>query len=306
VSIADTTRNLQQERERERELDLSTWQNNLSRMLADKARLLEEVETIQGQKDGITEALVRAHQQLREQSRLAEERDAFKVQYNEASVQLLHRTSELQLTQQELRVSKDATAAAAAASIEYQQQLETVRATLATSRAAQSKLRAEVEKAHGETSAAEEARARSDASCHAAQASVPRASAETCVLSSMLAEVDAARQGAIQREAMARADAHVWRSSLRLCEDELGIYSRKLLGRVEQEAQASAEGARRAELSEAAAAQSERRRLEACDEVVRLHGERDSVAAELAAARKLAESLKSELRKSMMKRQEHV
>lgn len=306
MSIADTTQSLQQERKRERERDLDTWQENLARLLSEKARLLEEVETMQGQKDGITEALVRAHQQLREHNRLAEERDAFKVQYSEASVQLLHRTSELQLTQQELRVSKAATAAAAAASMECQQYLATARATLATSSAAQSKLRAEVERAQGERSAAEDARARSDAFCRTAEASVARARAEGCTLSALLAEDDAARQEAIEREAMAIADARVWRSSVLFCEDELRSQSQGLLRRVEREAQAAADSARRAELSEAAAAQSERGRLEACDEVVRLRSERDAMAAELAAARKLAESLKSELRKAMVQRQGHV
>jgi hypothetical protein len=166
--------------------------------------------------------------------------------------------------------------------------------------------RAEVERAHGERSAADDARTRSDASRHAAEASVARASAEKCALSSSLAEDDAARQVFIQREAMAMADARVWRSSLLSCEDELRCQSRGLLGRVEREAQAVADSARRAELNEAAAAQSERGRLEACDEIVRLNGERDAMAAELAAARRLAESLKSELRKAMGQRQERI
>ena len=38
-----------------------------------QARLLEEVEMLQGQKDAVTEMLVRSHQQLEEQALLAEE-----------------------------------------------------------------------------------------------------------------------------------------------------------------------------------------------------------------------------------------
>ena len=50
-----------------------TVERNLGRLLDEKARLLEEVEVLQGQKDAVTEMLVRSHLQVEEQSLLAEE-----------------------------------------------------------------------------------------------------------------------------------------------------------------------------------------------------------------------------------------
>ena len=60
----------------------------LRRLLSEKATLLEEVELISGQKDALTEALVKANHQLAESSRCEEELALFKAQHAEGAERL--------------------------------------------------------------------------------------------------------------------------------------------------------------------------------------------------------------------------
>ena len=72
----------------QRKEDTATFQANLRRLLSEKATLLEEIELVAGQKDALTEALVKANHSL-ETSRIAtEEAEAYKQQHREAAERL--------------------------------------------------------------------------------------------------------------------------------------------------------------------------------------------------------------------------
>jgi len=352
VSLADQAHALREERARERQLDLQTWQDNLSRMLEEKARLIEEVEMMQNQKDGITEALVRAHQQLDEQARVHEERDMYQRQHGAASVELLQRNAELKLTRQELRVSRDAATAATQAGVDLGRQLETARSVLASTTAAQATIRADAEAARTEGSA-------SDAARLSAESSAARTAAELRLITSVVAEGETALQAAryavpadnmftsqrppphqdsastapsgipppyilltpsaplttkpssplasSEREAAVRlrgrAETDVWSATLSLCEADLIQQG----GELQTSSEQAVEHGRRVRESEVAAGESERRGRAASNETAKLgeemlllRGEREAAVAELKAAKKLVESLKSELRKAVV------
>ena len=73
---------------RERKDDTRLFQANLQRLLVEKAQLHEEVEAIGGQKDALTEALVKANHALLGLQQMQEERDTWRTQHADAAERL--------------------------------------------------------------------------------------------------------------------------------------------------------------------------------------------------------------------------
>ena len=131
----------------ERKEDTQLFQSNLQRLLADKARLVEEVEEGARQKDVLTEALARVHQELRHSQRLNEERGLLAAQHSEVTERLQSALSERDKARVELQ-TRD-------------KQLEATRGALAAHARGVERLRAELEAATVKSGAVA-ARARRD------------------------------------------------------------------------------------------------------------------------------------------------
>eukprot|EP00967_Tisochrysis_lutea_P155031 scaffold309329_cov30-Tisochrysis_lutea.AAC.2 len=299
VCLADTKHTLQKEREQERQVDLNTWHENLARLLEEKARLIEEVETMQNQKDGITEALVRAHRQLKDQGRVAEEREMFKQQHNQARVLLLQRSEELMLTQEELRVARNDARVAAASRTQLAEQLQEARSTLAMSMAAQAKLREELARARSDGLAAETRHLQVQAALSAGEVRSYELAVESRALVVSMEDLEETVQQVMSMaqgmELMNRMQRWLWQSSLEECETEV----EHALDQLRRYKSSAEDLAARSVASNVLVEETERRFAEKCDEMLQLRNERDGKVAELAAVRKLVESLKSELRKAM-------
>ena len=74
--------------DQQRKEDTQLFQENLKRLLSEKATLHEEVEMMSSQKDALTEALVKANHQLSDAQRIIEELKLFKTQHAEAAERL--------------------------------------------------------------------------------------------------------------------------------------------------------------------------------------------------------------------------
>ena len=270
----------------ERKDDTQLFQSNLQRLLADKARLVEEVEEGARQKDVLTEALARVHQELRRSQRLNEERGLIAAQHSEVTERLQSALSERDKARAELQ-TRD-------------KQLEATRGALAAHARGVERLRAELE-AVTVKSGAVAARARRDETERYALAAelidVERAWAAAFadaheVRSLRSAEVSACL-GAISEADQEAAEAlSTARTQLALADG----------ARLDAEAARSALAAFR-EVRDAKASLSVASREQSESQLRQLSAERDSYLAELAAQKRISESLRSELKKALQRAQ---
>ena len=270
-------------RETQRHDDQLTVERNLGRLLDEKARLLEEVEVLQAQKDAVTEMLVRSHQQLEEQALLAEEVLTWRGEHA--------RSVEAQQQQQaEGARGLEREAAAVARSAALAAERDEARQALTIAR--------------DEAAAAQRAARRvqlreAEAEVHAKSAVQRILTSELRAAEAMLADADEAR-GAARRAAAAAAAAAAETCS---AEAEAGAAAEHAACRLRDRTAAAAvlEGVRAEAAAaltltkaEAAAALCEAREVAAA-----LVAERNAAADEAKAQRRVADSLKLELKKAM-------
>lgn len=275
--------------EQQRKEDTATFQANLQRLLSEKASLHDEVELISSQKDVLTEALVQANRTV-EQSRIAyEEAEAYKQQHREAAEQLQAGFAErdaARLTahhhkQQATKLHEQL--AAAQKAIEMQSiSVDALRQELECSkevgdeakRAAQRgatrnrRLEASLLCLSAELTALERAHA------NAATAADEAERRETCHLATCLAEVATAEETEARTRELARS---------RAATADAAVAERSAAA---ARAQESARAAGEAQASSA-------------EQIVTLTKERDGALSELAAQRRVADSLRLELKKAM-------
>ena len=268
----------QQRHDAQRQRDQQTFGQNLERLLDEKARLLEEVEIMQTQKDQTTERLVEAHQQLSVQQRLAEEAGTWRQQHAEA----------VEALQQALAEAQSGREAQHGAAVRLRT-VETERDSANTLLVAQ------------EASAREQARRLDEsrelleagvAELQAVDAARRRLVAEARTVTAALAEGEGALEGLAQQLAEAQAGAARGAHAQRRAEE-----GEASMGKVAEARGRDAEcalGALTNERQAAAAAAHEAR-----EAVAALTAERNAAVDEAAAQRRVADSLKLELKKAM-------
>lgn len=266
----------------ERKDDTSLFQENLQRLLSEKARLLEEVEEATKQKDVLTEALVHANGQLGHAARLSEELATWKAQHAEATERLQRALSE-----------RDGAKASAAA---LTKQLEAARGALGSHAQGVERLRAELDA--------------SSAQAAALATKGRREARDRAALARELRDVESAwrsaADGADAADALLRCQVATCVASLAECEH--GAEAASSLARRKSDAAAAASAEARAaqaalvEVREArddAAKRTSVDHHETSRQLGALAAERDGALAELASAKRVAESLRLELKKAM-------
>ena len=208
----------------ERKDDAALFQANLRRLLAEKESLHEEVELLGGQKDAVTEALVKATNALQQSRRLDEELQTWKSQHAEAAERLQAAFDERDAAQRDLTVHMERAAAARRAISTQAEVVERLRGELDAASCARDEALVEARRraAHGERLEASiaslvgefstlETTAAAAQRASAAAASREAVHVATCL--SSLTESDIERVGAIERAARLAADASAARAS---------------------------------------------------------------------------------------------
>ena len=270
----------------ERKGDKELYAANLQRLLEEKAQRMEEIEVLQAQKDRSMEQLVTASRQSGFEQQLRDELELWKGNHRATTEELQAADAERQRLADALRAEEEARIAAAARAEGLVAQLAEL--TL--------QLRHAAERHAAATRSAEE---------HAATAAVR--GAEGAALAAALRDVDddelSARVApaldalraelAAERVAVRCCALSSRRATAERCECGRGCRCAALAAKREDEA-AAARGELERERRRAAADHAE-----ATAAAARLGAEGDTARAELAAQRKLADSLKLELKKAL-------
>lgn len=275
----------------ERKDDTLLFQDNLKRLLAEKSKLIDEAELVSGQKDALTEALVKANFQLSNFARIDEELRLFKVQHAEGAEQ-----------QQQAFASRDA-AMSNAAEVrrerdKLQEQLAAMSSAMQATASGVDRLRTELEGAKSMGDASRLSHLRAESRAARLDASVRSLVTELSGLDESHASTTA--QLAASRD---RADAERVCYAATLAADDATISdltqrTRTIGAEADHSVAASSaardDAARLADESASALVASEA-------QVATLTAERDAATGELAAQKRVADSLRQELKKAMQK-----
>lgn len=275
--------------EQQRKEDTATFQANVRRLLAEKASLHDEVELMTSQKDALTEALVKANHALGEVRLDSEEADAYKQQHREAA-------ERLQSGLAERDAAKSIAEQLREQSRQLSEQLATARQTITAQVASADQLRQQLESATESRDHAQQAAQRGSVRGRRLEASLLALTTEMRSLELALASAASGAAHARSRE----------RCQVATCLVEVAVA---------EAAEAAAMDVARRHAAQAAAATAERSAAAAArDESVKetrdaregseariasLTAERDSALGELAAQKRVTDSLRAELRKAM-------
>lgn len=268
----------QQRHDAQRQRDQQTFGQNLERLLEEKARLLEEVEIMQTQKDQTTERLVEAHQQLSVQQRLAEEAGTWRQQHAEA-------VEALQRALAEAQSGREAQHGAAVR----------LRAVETERDAANTLLVAQEASAREQSRRLDESRELLEAGVaelQAADAARRRLVVEAHAVTAALAEAEGAFEQLAQQLAAAQEAAACGALAQRRAEEDAASATKVAEARARD-----AEGASLALANEREAAAAAAR--DAREAAAALTAERNAAVDDAAAQRRVADSLKLELKKVM-------
>ncbi len=270
--------------------DAALYSANIVRLVDEKKLLLEQNETTLKHKDALTEALVDAQSRLAALAHLPEAHAAAKdhARALAADVALLERQLSVSTDQKadlaaKLDRARSELASRAAAALESHGRLEASERRANTLQRDAAQLRAELRDAQALVGDAAE-------SLRSHEERARRYGAEASVYRTALADADArCERRSLEHTGAGLTELTLLRSELALCEA------------------AAAESRARAQLAEAASAEEEARRAEHAlqarassrAQLSRVQQERDAAIAELASSKRLAESLKAELRKVM-------
>jgi hypothetical protein len=273
----------------QRKEDTATFQANLRRLLSEKATLLEEIELVAGQKDALTEALVKANHSL-ETSRIAtEEAEAYKQQHREAAERLQAGLAERDAAKLTAQHHKQQTA-------NLQQQLSAAQQAIASQAVGVDALRTQLEASQQ----------LGDEAKRAAQRGAVRSRRLEASMLCLCAEIRGLEQACDAAERAAASAGARERCHVGVCVAEVAHAEATASKALELARQAAAESASakaqcstattEREQSARATSEAEQSREAA---VAALTAERDRALGELAAQRRVADSLRLELKKAM-------
>ena len=277
--------------ERQRKDDTSLFQANLRRLLDEKSALTEEIEMMSGQKDALTEALVKANHSLEHSGRLSEELQTYRAQHREAAERLQAGIAERDAARLTAQHHQHASA-------RLQGQLGSAQAAIAKQAKQIDSSRNELDAAQSSAAEATGAAERNAARARRLEASILLLAAEMSTLEASHAAATAAAAAAGSREAchVATCVADVARSEGALTR-ALDVARR----RCDEAAAAKAERSAASAESEESARLREEAEAQTRGQLTALTAERDSAVSELAAQKRVADSLRQELKKAMQK-----
>jgi hypothetical protein len=264
--------------------DTALFQANLRRLVSEKAALHEEFEIVSGQKDALTEALVKANMQLEHIGRLREEVQTWRQQHAEAAERLQAAFADRDRAERAVQEERQKSAA-------LEGQLAAARRAIETQGRGVDSLRRELDVAGRACDEAKLVGHRSALRAKALDIDVRLLVGEMRDLDERELRASAgAAVAAAQRESV-----HVSTCVAALEDSEADVEAANNYARHSVAEAARVASARAAE--EESARQLEAR--EADEQLARLSAERDAALGEAAAQRRVADSLRQELRKCM-------